>query len=312
MNSEKEKNFISAVVYVQDNQDRIVEFLIQLYSSLNKVFEKFEIICVNDASSDDSVGKIKNQSEYFEKGILSIVNMSYYQGVEAAMNAGVDLAIGDFVFEFDTVFIDYEISMIMDTYYHSLTGFDIVSASNTKRRISSKIFYKIYNKSSHAQYKLYSETFRIISRRAINRVHAMSKTIPYRKALYSNCGLKVDTKFYQTTDKEIAKLTKQQFKNRQNTALNTFILFTDLAYRVSITFTILMMLATISTAIYAITVFLLKQPVPGFTPTMLVLTGSFFGVFTILAIIIKYLTVLVDLIFKKQKYIIESIEKIAK
>ena len=51
---------------------------------------------------------------------------------------------------------------------------------------------------------------------------------------------------------------------------------------------------------------------PGFTTTMLVLTGSFFGVFAILTIIIKYLSLLVNLIFKKQRYLVESIEKISK
>lgn len=71
-----------------------------------------------------------------------------------------------------------------------------------------------------------------------------------------------------------------------------------------------MMTATVVTGIYVITVFALDQPVPGFTPIMLVMTGSFFGVFAILAIIIKYLSLLVDLVFKRQKYIIESIEKI--
>ena len=45
---------------------------------------------------------------------------------------------------------------------------------------------------------------------------------------------------------------------------------------------------------------------------MFVLTVGFAGVFAILSIIIKYLSLLVDLVFKKQKYMVESIEKIQK
>ena len=43
------------------------------------------------------------------------------------------------------------------------------------------------------------------------------------------------------------------------------------------------------------------------------LTGlRFWGMFAVLTIIIKYLSLLVDLTFKQQKYLIESIEKIQK
>lgn len=45
---------------------------------------------------------------------------------------------------------------------------------------------------------------------------------------------------------------------------------------------------------------------------MFVLTLGFAGLFAVLTIIIKYLSLLVDLVFKKQNYLIESIEKIQK
>ena len=45
---------------------------------------------------------------------------------------------------------------------------------------------------------------------------------------------------------------------------------------------------------------------------MFVLTLGFAGVFAVLAVVVKYLSLLVDLIFKKQKYLIESVEKIQK
>ena len=49
------------------------------------------------------------------------------------MNAGVDLAIGDFVFEFDTVCMDYKTELLMQVYRRSLEGFDIVSASAMRK-----------------------------------------------------------------------------------------------------------------------------------------------------------------------------------
>ncbi len=313
MVKDKEKNFVSAVVYVHNRENTIKASLKQINDVLNEHFLKYEIICVNDASYDDSASVIKEFGEKYLDCPLSIVNMGFFQGVEMSMNAGVDLSIGDFVFEFDSDIIDFEPSLIMDIYYHSLKGYDIVSATaDGKKRLSSSLFYKLFNKSAKTQYKLSTESFRILSRRAINRVHALSKTIPYRKALYANCGLKMDTVHYKPNNSSRSDRSNKQSDTRLETALDSLMLFTNIGYRASMILTIIMILATIGIGIYTILVFALGHPVPGFTTTMLVLTGSFFGVFAILTIIIKYLSLLVNLIFKKQRYLVESIEKISK
>lgn len=313
MVKDKEKNFVSAVVYVHNRENTIKASLKQINDVLNEHFLKYEIICVNDASYDDSASVIKEFGEKYLDCPLSIVNMGFFQGVEMSMNAGVDLSIGDFVFEFDSDIIDFEPSLIMDIYYHSLKGYDIVSATaDGKKRLSSSLFYKLFNKSAKTQYKLSTESFRILSRRAINRVHALSKTIPYRKALYANCGLKMDTVHYKPNNSSRYDRSNNQSDTRLETALDSLMLFTNIGYRASMILTIIMILATVGIGIYTILVFALGHPVPGFTTTMLVLTGSFFGVFAILTIIIKYLSLLVNLIFKKQRYLVESIEKISK
>lgn len=313
MVNDKEKNFVSAVVYVHNREKTILDFLKKINDVLEKHFLKYEIICVNDASYDDSAKIIKDFGEKYLECPLSIVNMGFFQGIEMSMNAGVDLSIGDFVFEFDSDILDFDPSLIIDIYNHSLKGYDIVSATaDGKKRITSKLFYCLFNKSAKTQHKLSTESFRILSRRAINRVHALSKTIPYRKALYANCGLKMDTIHYSPLNSARQESNNKQSDTRLDTALDSLILFTNIGYRASMILTIIMILATIGIGIYTILVYALGHPVPGFTSTMLVLTGSFFGVFAILTIIIKYLSLLVNLIFKKQKYLIESIEKISK
>lgn len=310
---EKEQNFISAIVYVQNDAHNIETFLTMLNTTLKSKFKKYEIICVNDGSADNSGDIIRNLEKKDVDCPICLINMGFYQGIEMAMNAGIDMAIGDFVYEFDCNVIDYDPQTILDIYNRSLQGYDIVVATNNnKKRLSSKLFYRLFNRSANTQYKIGTETFRILSRRAINRVHSLSKTIPYRKALYANCGLKMDTVTYKSTCNESQKLLDLQKSARYETAINTLILFTNAGYKVSIALTLVMILATLGIGIYTILIFLLGQPVAGFTTTMLAMTFSFFGVFVILTIIIKYLSVLVDLVFKKQKYIIESIEKINK
>lgn len=304
----KQKNFVSGVVYVYNAEDIIDNFLKTLYGVLDDNFEEFEIICVNDGSTDNSKEIIKNYASKTPSFMLSIVNMSYYQGVEVAMRAGIDLAIGDFVFEFDETVVDFGPSLIMDVYNRSLQGFDIVSCGKGNFRASSKLFYSIYNRNSGTPYELKSETFRIISRRSINRVQSMSVDIPYRKALYCNCGLKLDYIHYKPINIDI-KL-KQRLKNPYDTALISLILFTNIGYKVSMFFTFAMMLATLASLAYVIAIYLMGNPVAGYTTIMVLISGTSFALFATMAVIIKYLSVILGLVFHKQSYMIEGIEKI--
>ena len=309
MVTNKEKNFISAVVYLHNEEKQIKNFLEKLNEQLNNTFDKYEIIIVNDASIDKSVEIIKEYSNNQNTTCISLINMSFYQGIEQAMVAGVDLSIGDFVYEFDNTKLDYEIDLINEVYKKAMTGNDIVRVINTnKKKSTSSIFYKIFNKYSNNQYDIVSESFRLLSRRAINRIQSLNKTIPYRKALYSNCGLKMESIYYK------GEKTKSigSFKKNSDIAIDSLIIFTNAAYKFTIFLSILFMLFTIGVGIYTITIFISKEPVAGYTSTMLLLSAAFFGIFLILSIIIRYLSVIIDLIFKKQNYIFESIEKMNK
>jgi hypothetical protein len=307
----KEKNFISVVVYIHNNQNEIENYLDKLNTLLFNRFEMYEIICVNDASKDKSIDRIKKFST-INSPIITIVNMSIYQGIELSMNAGVDLAIGDFVFEFDSLIIDYDLSLILDIYFKSLNGFDIVNACPDKIiNRKSKLFYFIFNRYSKSYYKIRTDRFRLLSRRAINRVYSMSKTIPYRKALYASSGLKMESQFYQPINFISQKYDIQNKENRREIAIDSLILLTDLAQKISITLSLILFAFTFIAGAYTLSIYLSSsKPIEGWTTTMLLLSGGFSGVFLILTIIIKYLTLLVDLVFKKQKYLIESIEKV--
>lgn len=311
METNKEQNFASAIVYVYNNERDIENFISTLYNTLDENFLKFEIIVVNDVSTDNSIGIVKDLVRNLSKHNVSILNMSFHHGLEEAMNAGMDLTIGDFVFEFDNVYIDYSRQTIMDLYFTSLKGYDIVNGSvNVQPRFTSKLFYKVFNRYAKIQYPLGPESFRVLSRRAINRVHSMSKTIPYRKAIYANCGLKIKTVKYESVDKRVTNLASERGQGKYF-AVDSIIMFTDVAFRVAITLSLLMILAIISIAVYALIYYMLgKHPVEGWTTTILFLSAAFFGIFTILAVILKYMSVLINLIFKVKSYQFESIEKL--
>lgn len=312
MNANQEKNFISAVVYVHNDEVEIKGFLEKIYGVLSKNFLNFEIICVNDASTDRSADMIKAACDGFSGAPLSIINMGHYHGLELSMNAGVDLAIGDFVFEFDTIDMDYSTELIMDVYNRSLSGYDIVGAA-PKNQIagSSKFFYRLFNRHFNGPGKLRTERFRILSRRAINRVHSISKTMPYRKAIYAGCGLATDTIIYDNEPLKKRK-SRDEARLRQSVAIDSLMLFTDVAFKFSITMAFLMIGFTVFMAVYALVYYIMGNAIEGWTTTVLFIAFGFFGVFSILAIIIKYLSLILDLNFKKERYYIMSIEKISK
>lgn len=309
----KEKNFISAVIYVHNNELQISDFLRTITTVLEQNFEKSEVICVNDFSDDNSVAKIKEVSKEFSKTCISILNMSYFHGVEVAMTAGVDLAIGDFVFEFDSTVLDFDKEEIMKVYHKSLEGFDIVSASpNKTKRKSSRLFYSVFNRFSGLNYKMTTERFRILSRRVINRISAMNKTMPYRKPVYAACGLKSANLIYKVTA-NIREKEDSFIKNyRKLLAEDSFIIFTDLGYRISRMITSFLLFFTLGVGIYSFIYKIIRDPVPGWTSTILFLSVSMFFMFMILTIILKYLQILVNLVFKKTRYNFESIEKLTK
>ncbi|MBQ7782274.1 MAG: glycosyltransferase [Lachnospiraceae bacterium] len=310
----KEQNFISAVVYVHNAADRIEQFLQTIINVLEENFSHSEIICVNDFSNDESLEVIKKVSKFAKQTTVSVLNMSYFHGMETAMNAGVDIAIGDFVFEFDTTIQDFESEEILKVYRKSLEGYDIVSASpDKKQKLTSSLFYYVFDKFTVSSYQFSTESFRILSRRVINRISSMNKTVPYRKAIYANCGLKTANIRYTVKSAEKKyKSDKTENKYRKTLATDTLILFTEVGFRFSMVMTALMMLVAAFMAVYAVVIYLLSKPVAGWTTTILFLALAFFGLFGILTIVIKYLQILVNLVFKRKRYSFESIEKLTK
>lgn len=313
MEDAREKKFISMVIYLHDVEKYLYRFLDTVIPVYEGNFEQFEIVCVDDACQDHTIDILKKYiEEHKVKAIVNIVHMSFFQGLESAMNAGRDIAIGDFVYEFDDVYVDYDVRMIREVYDRLLAGNDIVAASSGgKMRLTSKVFYTLYNKTNRGNGKIGPETFRIVSRRAINRIKSMGQYIPYRKAVYANCGLQMNTVIYESRDRMVRTRNKVVSAERTALALDSFIYFTNVLERVSAVISALFLGLTVGMGIYIIyDMFNGTKPVEGWLSTMGFLALGFFGVFTLLTIILKYLSVLLNLVFRQQRYLVADIEKV--
>lgn len=312
-----EKKFVSTVFYLNNDEKVIDNFLDLVVPTITNNFEQYEFIFVNDGCVDGTLFHIKEYMQRINlRGVVSIIHMGFHQGIEAAMNAGRDASIGDFVYEFDSVLGDYKAELILNAYKKLISGYDIVSVSaNEKERLSSRAFYKVFNKNSKIKMKLGTESFRIVSRRAINRIKSMGSHIPYRKAVYASCGLNTINLKYESTipvqdKKKLEKESESNFSRGTN-AVNYLIYFTNVMSKVSIMISTLFFLVFLGIVIYALgDYFMNSSAIEGWTSTITFISFGFLGIFIMLTIILKYLSVLLDLIFKKQKYLVSDIEKI--
>lgn len=216
----KESVFISAVVYVADDSTNSCSFIENILKALDYYFQHYEIIIVDDCC--------KKQKELFEKTLsggntntISVIHMSVKQGIEACLRAGLDASIGDFVFEFDTLEFSFGKELIWDVYQKALEGNDIVSVETTCNSLSRRLFYKIFNKYSKAGYDLNASAFRLVSRRAINRVLTLNMSCAFRQAVYASCGLKNARIEFQ------GRANSKKARNIE-LAIDSFLLYTEL------------------------------------------------------------------------------------
>lgn len=302
--TQKEKTFISAIVYLHNDTDTVINFFENIEKVLQNNFSNYEIIAVDDSCTDDTMLKLKQWAEG-KVVALTILHMSIYHGVEDAMNAGVDAAIGDFLFEFDSTQMPYPSELIIKAYRTALEGNDIVCACPEHVSGSSRFFYKIFNANSSSVYKIQTDAFRLVTRRAINRVHASHSYMPYRKAAYAASGLKMCSITFDG-------IINNNQRSRLSLAIDSLALYTNAGYRISIGFTCFMILVTLAELIYTLVVYFMGIPIVGWTTTLLIISFGFLGLFFSQSIIIKYLSLNLDMAFRKQKYLIESIEKIQK
>ncbi len=311
----KEQKFVSVVAYVHNGQDLIEEFLENVMGTCTEQFEKCELILVNDFSTDESLARIH---QYFDEHpadyLVSIIKTGIYQGIESSMNAGRDMSIGDYVFEFDDLHVDYDTQLLMQSYRKCLEGNDIVSVrSNARTRLTSRLFYKVFNHSSHGKYMIGQETFRLLSRRAINRVKSIGSYIPYRKAVYMNCGLATASLVYEARDGKHSMTRHSRNDERAEVALDSFIYFTNVMERLSFGIALAFMVIALFMVIFVIWSFFMDQHLEsGWVSLMGFLCIGFIGIFGLLTIVLKYLSVLVNLVYRHQHYLIEDVEKISK
>jgi len=305
----KEKPFISIVVYLHNHQDEIVDFLKIMDTTLNKNFEAYEFILVNDYSTDQTLERAKEAVKNVQSSV-SIVNLTRKHDIEIAMLAGDDKSIGDYIFEMDSPIIDYPLELIFELYKIAITGYDIVAAvPNMPVKLSQRLFYKLINKLSHLDLSLTLESFRIISRRALNSILNITEKTRYRKGLHSYIGFsKTRIRYNKINDK--STIIERGLSEKLSFGLDIIVSFTKLGLIIALYLSMILFLFSLSMGIYALYDYFFMENVAGtgWASTIAFLAIGFSGVFFILGMIANYASKILVEVQNRPLYNIKSIE----
>ncbi len=305
----KEKAFLSIVVYVYNAEHTIGSFLAAYNKILSEHFENFEIILVNDASTDRSVELIEKSGT----PNLMLVDLSWHHRTELAMVAGSDLAMGDFVIEVETSIIDYPPELILEVFQKCKAGIDVVSACPSQRiGIFSRLFYAIFNRISEIPIAVRTERLRIISRRALNRILSSKEKIRYRKAMMRLSGFPFEEVLYKPS-KEIHQIhIEKSFPERLDTAFEIILIHSSIGTKLSFYIAFFFLFLSIAIGTYAVFIrFILKSIVPGWTTLVVVMTFGFSGLFLVLGMLSKYVTYIMTEVKKAPLYSVKSVKRLA-
>lgn len=292
-----EPSFASAVIYVDDTAAKHPHAAARMAEGLAAAFKTYEVVVVDDGCAD---GVADSVIAALVGHPVSIVRMGNRQGLEAAMNAGMDASVGDYVFEIDDLGA-LDVAFVRSAYAEAMAGADIVNgvyAGGSSPR--GRLFYGTFNRFSGYPTKLASNPCRLLSRRAVNRVRSMSGYAPYRKASYAASGLKMV---------EVEVRGRATRKTDLAMAVTSLALYTDAFYKVAFWLAALMAALSLAEVVYVTVIAASGIAVAGWVTTMLVLTVGFMAVFVLFAFALKYLDLLVKITFEKQGYLTDGIER---
>jgi dolichol-phosphate mannosyltransferase len=157
--------------------------------------------------------------------------------------------------------------------------------------------------------RLYTETARIISRRAINRVGILNTSVNYRKATYHYSGLPTMNLFYEPTKE--SNYNELSFGTKFNLAYEIMIRYSHIASIISVGMSLLFFVFSVFMIGYVIASYIIVQNIAsGWTTTMMFLTISFSGLFLVLSMILKYLDMLLRDRTINKSYVYDTIEQI--
>ena len=296
-----EQNYISVIIVVNDEKKDIIEKINKINDILKNNFKNSEVLIVDNTSKKINFGSLKES-----KINHTIIKLPIKHGNQSALNAGVAMAIGDYIVEIEDISFDIDYNQIVDLYKKSQEGNDFVFLTPKQSKWSSKIFYKILNRSFKNMFEadISSSVMTLSSRRGQNKIAEVGRRIINRNVAYVLSGLKC-----------ASIITDIKYKNKRSFSSNLMLMFDTLIYYTDVVMLFSQQLSFIFFflfglgAVYSVVQKLFFDIVKGWASIFTLTSLGFFGIFFILSIMIRYLHHILRNSLNSKDYIFGSIEK---
>jgi len=284
--------FLSVVLVVRNQSDQVERILTDISKCIPSLVADYELIVVDNASTDDSVSVLKNLTG--DKGLsnLQVYALTKEIDVDGASWVGLENALGDFVAIIDPLAED--VTFLSEMLDKAVSGADVVFANNKQKptqsfayRCSSAIFNGIYKLFSGINLVAEAPKYRILSKRVINFIlqHAQP-AITYRHLPASGGFARVNLN-YSAAPKA---LHSRRLGESIDRGISLLISTTTGPMRLVNSLCLLGAFANLLYSIYVITVVLFKPDVvAGWASLSLQQSGMFFLISLVLLVLGEYI-----------------------
>lgn len=246
---------------------------------------EWQFILINDGSTDRTLELMKGLQQ--EDNNYHYIDLSRNYGKEIAIMAGLDYVKDDAVIIMDAD-MQHPVSVIPEMLKYWEEGYDDIYAQRQTsdeswlKRQTSKLYYRILQKSTNIPIQKDTGDFRLLDRKCVEALKSMRETDRNNKGMFSWIGFKKKGIFYQQKERLYGK-TKWSYYKLLNLALTGITSFTTTPLRFASVFGIIISLLAFLYLVYIIIKTLIYgDPVQGY-PTLMV-TILFLGGIQLIAI----------------------------
>ncbi|TLS36274.1 glycosyltransferase family 2 protein [Pseudalkalibacillus caeni] len=204
----KRNIFISILLPSFNEAENIFAIYSELTKELSKKVSRYEILFIDDGSTDRTIDKIKELA--LKHSEVKYIALTRNFGKEAAMFAGLKHAKGEAVIIMDAD-LQHPVNVIHSLIEGYREGYDQVIAQRNRtgdaviRSKFSSLYYTVLERLIDVELKDGQGDFRLLSRRAVQAVLQISERNRFSKGLFSWIGFKKKVIQYENKSRKAGK-----------------------------------------------------------------------------------------------------------
>jgi dolichol-phosphate mannosyltransferase len=304
--SQMESVHLSIVVPLFNEQDNVEILVTTLIKELQAIGRTFEIILVDDGSSDKTWERIDAQ-----KAQVVGIKLSKNFGHQHALLAGLTVSRGKAIISMDgdmqhpPTFLRHLVDKHDDGYLIVNTKRNDIQVASAFKRTTSKLFYKVFSFLTDVSMEQGSSDFRLIDRVVLDELLQLKDRDLFLRGAVEWLGFKSITLEYEAAERFSGE-SKYPLKKMLKFAKGSIVSFSTKPLVIGIWMGLITSLLSFIELIYILIQVIKGETVPGWASTLGIISLLFGVLFIILGIIGMYLARIHTALQNRPRFIIEK------